>query len=131
MTVRFAGIEPFGQVSGQIDFTVAGIGDIDLRNEAHVGSIRFVPGERHMTIAFDFESERPGGRRVISLEFGEVEVLRIEPYLPTGVDPGYGHALLFGIGHWTDAETGRSGFTVSTTTFEVEFYAVELKATVT
>jgi hypothetical protein len=130
MTVRFTGVQPFGHVSGQIDFTVAGIGDIDLRNEAHVACIGFLPGERHMAIAFDFVPERPGSRRLISLEFGEVEVLRIEPYLPTGVDPGYGHALLFGIGHWTAAGTGRSGFTVSTTTFEAEFYAAELKATV-
>ncbi|MGW5723647.1 hypothetical protein ACWEVP_46280 [Amycolatopsis sp. NPDC003865] len=109
---------------------MAGIGGIDLRNEAHVGGIRFIPGERQMAIAFDFVSERPGDRRMISLGFSGVEVLRIEPYLPVGVDPGYGHALLFGIGHWTAAETGRSGFTVSTTTLEVEFYAVEMTATV-
>ncbi|MFJ9782685.1 hypothetical protein ACIRSS_24105 [Amycolatopsis sp. NPDC101161] len=34
-------------------------------------------------------SERPGGRQRITLEFGEVEVLCIEPCLPTGVDPRY------------------------------------------
>jgi hypothetical protein len=128
--MRFTGLQPFGHVSGQLDFTVAGIGDIDLRNDAHIGCIRFIPGERHMSIAFDFVSERPGERRMITLDFAEVEVMRIEPYLPTGVDPGYGHALLFGVGHWADAAAGREGFTVSTTTFEAEFYAVELKATV-
>jgi hypothetical protein len=123
-------LEPFGHVSGRIDLTVAGVGDIDLRNEAHVECIRFFPGERHMSIVFDFVVERPADKRAISLEFTEVEVMRIEPYLPTGVDPGYGHALLFGIGHWVDGEKGREGFTVSTTTFEVEFYAAEMKAIV-
>ncbi|MFF1608451.1 hypothetical protein ACFVYA_11775 [Amycolatopsis sp. NPDC058278] len=86
----------------------------------------FLPGERHMSIAFDFVSERPGERRMITWEFAEVEVMRIEPDLPTGVDPGYGHALLFGVAHWVDAATGREGFTVSTTTFEAECYAMEL-----
>jgi hypothetical protein len=54
----------------------------------------------------------------------------LREYVPTGVDPGYGHALLFGIGHWADAGTSREGFTMSTTTLEVDFYAVELTATV-
>jgi hypothetical protein len=67
---------------------------------------------------------------VISLGFTEVEVLRIELYLPTDVDPGYGHALLFGIGHWAAPETGREGFTMSTKTFEVGFRAAEMKAMV-
>ena len=74
--MRFTGLEPFGHVSGRIDLTVAGVGHIDLRNEAHVESIRFFPGEKHMSIVFDFVVERPAGKRAISLEFTEVEVMR-------------------------------------------------------
>lgn len=128
--MKFTGLRPFGQVTGQIDFTIDGVGDIDLRDVAHIVGIRFLPGEKHMAIVFDFAMDKAADDRVISLEFASVEVVDIDPYLPTGVDPGYGHALLFGIGHWAAIRDGREGFTVSTTTLEAKFYATEIKAVV-
>ncbi|MFD8497777.1 hypothetical protein [Amycolatopsis sp. NPDC059657] len=128
--MKFTGLQPFGQVTGQIDVTIDGFGDIDLRNEAHIIGIRFLPGQTSMSLVFDFALDKAGDDRIISLEFAVAELLSVEPYLPEGVDPGYGNALLFGIGYWADTEDGREGFTVEMTTFEVRFYATEIKATV-
>lgn len=131
--MKFSGLQPFGHVFSLIDFTIDGIGDVDLRNDAHIVSIRFLPGKLYLSIIYDFVFDAPGDQRIISLEFREVEIIAIAPYLETGVDPGYGHALLFGVGYWSDTRLeseGREGFTVETTTLEVSFYAKELKVAV-
>ena len=126
-------MQPFGHVPGRIDVTLDGLGDVDLRNEMHVVAIRFLPGIRDMSLAFDFAQDPPDGERVISLEFDQVEIIQIEPYLEKGVDPIYGYALLFDIDHWTvdsGEDIGREGFTVATTTLEISFYATELTASI-
>jgi hypothetical protein len=131
--VKFIGLESFGHVSGQIDVTLEGVGNVDLRNDAHIEAIRFLPGEKALSLAYDFVREGTEAGQVITLEFTGAEITSIEPYLETGVDPGYGHALLFGIGHWADIRgprIGREGFTVETTTLAVSFYAASVIAKV-
>jgi hypothetical protein len=127
--MKFSGLRPLEHASNLIDVTLDGVGDVDLRNDAHITEIRFVPGPKHMTIVVCFGFE-DAARGTVVLEFLEVELTEIEPYLTTGVDPTYGYALLQGIDHWFDPEQEREGFSLSCTVFELSFYAVELRATV-
>lgn len=128
--MKFSGLRPLAQAPGQIDVTLDGVGHVDLRNDAHITEIRFVPGPKHMTIVVCFEFD-DAARGTVVLEFIEVELTQIEPYLTTGVDPVYGHALLQGLDHWLDTAQDREGFSLYCTVFELSFYATELRATVT
>ncbi|WP_329792935.1 hypothetical protein V1227_13710 [Lentzea sp. DG1S-22] len=42
--MEFSGLRPPAHASNLIDVTLAGVGDVDLRNDAHIEEIRFVPG---------------------------------------------------------------------------------------
>jgi hypothetical protein len=127
--MKFSGLHPLERTSNLIDVTLDGVGDVDLRSDTRIREIRFVSGPKHMTIVVCFRFE-DAARGTVVLEFLEAELTEIEPYLTTGVDPTYGHALLHGIDHWFDPEQGREGFSLSCTVFELTFYAVELRATV-
>jgi len=125
--MKFSGLRPLAQESGLIDVTLDGLGHVDLRNDAHITEIRFVPGPEHMTIVVCFGFDE-AARGTVVLEFREVELISIEPYLATGVDPMYGHALLRDILYWHDTAQDREGFSLSCTVFELSFYATELSA---
>jgi hypothetical protein len=131
--MKFTGLQPFGYMTGQIDFVLDSEGVVDLRNQAHIVGIRFIPNKTAMSIVYDFSFDSAQDDRLISLEFIKVEVIELAHYLESGVDPGYGYALLFGIDHWRD--TGdefpeKEGFAVDCTVMKTSFYAEELTATI-
>jgi hypothetical protein len=126
--VKFSGISPLKMGTSLIDVTLDELGDVDLRNDASVTAIRFLPGKRSMSIFFDFRHDSVPV--MITLEFRAVELLDVGYYLPTGVDPINGNALLSDLCYWASLESGREGFSVDTTALEVEFYADELRAQV-
>ncbi|MCP2168848.1 hypothetical protein [Goodfellowiella coeruleoviolacea] len=126
--VRFSGISPLRSGTSLIDVTLDELGDVDLRNDASVTAIRFLPGKQHMSIFFDFRHDSIPV--MITLEFCAVELDKIGYYLPTGVEPTYGNALLSSLLYWKNQDSGREGFTVDTTALEVEFYTEELRAQV-
>lgn len=126
--MKFTGLSPLPRQPGQIDFTLDTLGHVDLRNDAHVTAIRFVPGVKHMSIFLDFSRDRDD--RSISIEFTKAELCSVEPYLETGVDPMYGFSLLRGLDYWLNSENGREGFGVSTITLDLEFYSEEMRVLV-
>lgn len=128
--MRFTGLRPLAHGPGQTDVTLDDRGHIDLRNDCRVVDIRFVPGPAHMSIVVGFEVEDAPTKTFISVEFTRVSVSRIEPYLPKGIDPHYGYALLHGLDYWRTTDDGQDGFTISTTVFEAEFTAAEMRAAV-
>ncbi len=79
-----------------------------------------------MSIFLDFRYAT--APKSITLEFVDVELTDVEYYLPRGVDPIGGYAVLMALDYWAHSETGREGFSFYTTTLEVEFYAEEVRA---
>ncbi|NIH80780.1 hypothetical protein [Amycolatopsis viridis] len=125
--MKFTGLTEFERGPSLIDFDVDDLGDVDLRNQAHVSAVRFVPNKSSMSVFIDLRLDADPDRGV-SFEFVDAEVLKIEAYLPGGIDPVYGFAHLMGIACWRNVENGREGFSFETTALCVELYATELRA---
>ncbi|NIH88266.1 hypothetical protein [Amycolatopsis granulosa] len=125
--VKFTGLADLERRPGHIDFDLDDAGNLDLRNQAHVVAVRFVSNKSSMSVFIDFRMDEDPDRGV-SFEFVDAEVLKVEPYLPRGIDPIYAFGLLMNIDHWRNVENGREGFSFETTALSVELYSSELRA---
>src|SRR2546428_13894174 len=123
--MRFTGLQPLAP-QGQIDVVLDELGEVDLRNQARLVGIRFIPRQRDFSVFVDFRLDEPWADTLVTLEFTNAEILRVEPETPTMADPHYGYDLLRDLTYWTNQDTGREGCTASTTNLEIDLYTPEV-----
>lgn len=125
--MRFTGLQPLAY-QGQIDVVLDELGEVDLRNQARVVGVRFIPRQRDFSVFVDFQLDEPRADTLVYLEFTNAEILRVVPETPTMADPHYGYDLLRDLTYWKDRNTGREGCTVTTTNLEIDLCTPEVKA---